>query len=257
MSLLLREETGHIARLTLNSPENYNALSSAMIAELHGQLDTIAEDDGIRVLIIAARGRAFCAGHDLHEMQGFRKESDGGRESLARLFAQCSDMMQALADLPQPVISEVQGIATAAGCQLVASCDLALAADGARFGVNGIDLGLFCATPMVALTRAIPPRAAFELLVTGQFADAETARQLGLVNRVTAPQDLTAQTMALAETIAAKQPQAVRMGKRAFRQQLSLGLAEAYELAGRTICENAMLPDTERAMQGFIDRRQG
>jgi enoyl-CoA hydratase/carnithine racemase len=164
-------------------------------------------------------------------------------------------MMQKLPALPQPVIAEVQGIATAAGCQLVASCDMAVAAEGVRFGVNGVNIGLFCSTPMVALTRAIPPRAAFELLVTGEFIDARRAHELGLVNRVAAPAALEAETMALARGIAAKLPAAVRMGKRAFHAQRNLGLADAYETAGAVICENLLLPDTAEGIQAFLEKR--
>ena len=174
--LVLRQDQGHIARLTLNSPSNYNALSLAMIAALEAELDRIAADNGIRVVVLAAVGKAFSAGHDLREMQAARGDSDAGRAAYEQLFQRCAAMMQKLPALPQPVIAEVQGIATAAGCQLVASCDMAVAAEGVRFGVNGVNIGLFCSTPMVALARAIPPRAAFELLVTGEFIDAARAR---------------------------------------------------------------------------------
>ncbi|SFY41762.1 Enoyl-CoA hydratase/carnithine racemase [Paracoccus pantotrophus] len=254
--LVLRQDDGPVARLILNSPMNYNALSTAMIDALSDALDEIAAEDAIRVVVLAARGKAFCAGHDLREMQGARNDEDDGRAAYERLFSRCAQMMQKLPALPQPVIAEVQGIATAAGCQLVASCDMAVAAEGVRFGVNGVNIGLFCSTPMVALTRAIPPRAAFELLVTGEFIDARRAHELGLVNRVASPAALEAETMALARGIAAKLPAAVRMGKRAFHAQRNLGLADAYETAGAVICENLLLPDTAEGIQAFLEKRQ-
>lgn len=253
--LVLRQDQGHIARLTLNSPGNYNALSLAMIAALEAELDRIAADDGIRVVVLAAVGKAFSAGHDLREMQAARGDSDAGRAAYEQLFQRCAAMMQKLPALPQPVIAEVQGIATAAGCQLVASCDMAVAAEGVRFGVNGVNIGLFCSTPMVALARAIPPRAAFELLVTGEFIDAARARELGLVNRVAPADELTAQAMALAATVAAKLPAAVRLGKRAFHQQARLGLADAYAATGTVMCENMMRADTAEGIQAFLEKR--
>ena len=253
--LVLRQDQGHIARLTLNSPGNYNALSLAMIAALEAELDRIAADNGIRVVVLAAVGKAFSAGHDLREMQAARGDTDAGRAAYEQLFQRCAAMMQKLPALPQPVIAEVQGIATAAGCQLVASCDMAVAAEGVRFGVNGVNIGLFCSTPMVALARAIPPRAAFELLVTGEFIDAARARELGLVNRVAPADELTAQAMALAATIAAKLPAAVRLGKRAFHQQARLGLADAYAATGTVMCENMMRADTAEGIQAFLEKR--
>lgn len=254
--LILRQDKDHIARLVLNSPTNYNALSVEMIEALTAQLDSIARDDGVRVVILAASGKAFCAGHDLRQMQAARDGGDGGGAAFADLFNSCARMMQMIPTLPQPVIAEVQGIATAAGCQLVASCDMAVAAEGARFGVNGVNIGLFCSTPMVALTRAIPPKAAFEMLVTGEFIDAARARQLGLVNRVVAPEVLTEAAMQMAAAIAAKLPQAIRLGKRTFHDQLRLGLAEAYATAGTTMCQNILLPDTAEGMAAFLEKRR-
>ncbi|HRM74074.1 MAG TPA: enoyl-CoA hydratase-related protein, partial [Paracoccus sp. (in: a-proteobacteria)] len=192
--LLLRHDHGPVARLVLNSPGNFNALSLAMIDALALALDQIAADDSIRVVILAATGKAFSAGHDLREMQAARDAGDAGRAAYERLFSRCAEMMQKIPALPQPVIAEVQGIATAAGCQLVASCDMAVAATGVRFGVNGVNIGLFCSTPMVALARAIPPRAAFEYLVTGEFMDATRARELGLINRIASPERLAEDT---------------------------------------------------------------
>lgn len=253
-SLVLREAVGDVTRLVLNSPANYNALSVAMIDALSDALDGIARGNA-RVVIIAARGKAFCAGHDLREMQTMRQDRDHGQAAYLRLFEQCAQMMQKLPALPQPVIAEVQGIATAAGCQLVASCDMAVAADPVRFGVNGVNIGLFCSTPMVALRRAIPPRAAFEMLVTGEFIDAARARELGLINRITSPETLSADTMALAQTIAAKLPTAVQMGKRAFHQQDGMSLANAYSASNQVMCSNLLCPDTAEGIQAFLEKR--
>lgn len=253
--MLRSESHGTVARLVLDSPDNFNALSTGMIAALSDALDDLRRDESVRVVILAAAGKAFCAGHDLREMQAARAAADGGRAAYTRLFADCAALMQRLPALPQPVIAEVQGIATAAGCQLVAACDMAVAAEGVRFGVNGVNIGLFCATPMVALTRAIPPRAAFELLVTGDFIDAARARDLGLVNHVTEPARLGADTMALARRVAAKLPAAVRMGKRAFYTQIGQPLPAAYDATSATICDNLMLPDTAEGMAAFLEKR--
>lgn len=253
--VLLRQDQGHIARLVLNSPDNYNALSARMIATLAEALTGIGEDPHVRVVVIAATGRAFCAGHDLKEMQGLRNARDGGQTGFEDLFDACARMMQLIPALPQPVMAEVQGVATAAGCQLVAACDMAVASETARFGVNGVNIGLFCSTPMVALTRAVPPKAAFEMLTTGEFIDAPRAQQLGLVNRIVAPEILTDTTMQMAATIAAKLPAAVRLGKRAFHDQLRLGLADAYATAGQTMCKNILLDDTAEGMAAFLEKR--
>ncbi|WBU58377.1 enoyl-CoA hydratase [Paracoccus sediminicola] len=254
--LILREDDGAVARLVLNSPENYNALSAEMIATLYTMLATIGTDDQVRVIIIAATGKAFCAGHDLRQMQAARANPDNGRAGFAALFEGCSQLMQLIPTLPQPVIAEVQGVATAAGCQLVASCDLAVAAKAARFGVNGIDLGLFCSTPAVALSRAVPRKSAFEMLVTGDFIDAPEAHRLGLVNRVVAATKLSAETMTLARQIATKLPAAVAMGKRGFYEQLAHETADAYEAAGDTMCANMMRHDTAEGIQAFLEKRQ-
>ena len=253
--LIRREDHGAVARLVMTGGANYNALSDEMLAALAGALEGIAGDDAVRVVILAAEGKAFSAGHDLRQMQAARADADGGQAASQTLFADCAALMQAIAALPQPVIAEVQGIATAAGCQLVATCDMAVAAEGVRFGVNGINIGLFCSTPMVALSRAIPPRAAFEMLVTGEFIDAQRARELGLVNRVVSPNRLTEETIALAQLVATKLPAAVRLGKRAFRDQLGLGLADAYQATGAAMCENLMLPDTDEGMAAFLEKR--
>ena len=253
--LVTRHDQDHVARLVLNSPANYNALSLEMIETLSDALRAIASDNTIRAVILAANGKAFCAGHDLRQMQSARSDVDGGRASFQRLFDECARMMQLIPALPQPVIAEVQGIATAAGCQLVASCDMAIAAEGTRFGVNGVNIGLFCSTPMVALTRAIPAKAAFEMLTTGEFIQADRARELGLINRIVPADQLAETTMELARTVAAKLPAAVRLGKRAFYDQLRKGLADAYTQTGQTMCENIMLPDTDEGISAFLEKR--
>lgn len=253
--LVTRHDQDHVARLVLNSPANYNALSFEMIETLSSTLQAIASDDTVRAVILAANGKAFCAGHDLRQMQSARSDVDDGRASFQRLFDECAKMMQLVPALPQPVIAEVRGIATAAGCQLVASCDMAIAAKGTRFGVNGVNIGLFCSTPMVALTRAIPAKAAFEMLTTGEFIQADRARELGLINRIVPADQLVETTMELARTVAAKLPAAVRLGKRAFYDQLRKGLADAYTQTGQTMCENIMLPDTDEGISAFLEKR--
>lgn len=254
-ALILREDQGHVARLILNSPANYNALSIEMIDALTAAFRTIAADDNIRAVILAANGKAFSAGHDLRQMQSGRTDADGGRAKFEDLFGRCAQMMQMIPALPQPVIAEVQGIATAAGCQLVASCDLAIASEGQRFGVNGVNIGLFCSTPMVALSRAIPTKAAFEMLTTGDFILSDRALQLGLLNRVVPADQLSATAMEMAQQIASKLPAAVRMGKRAFYEQLNQGLGAAYQIGGTAICENIMLPDTDEGITAFLEKR--
>jgi enoyl-CoA hydratase/carnithine racemase len=253
--LVLRQDDGPVARLVLNAPDRLNALSDAMLAALGAALTGLRDDPRIRVVILAGAGRAFCAGHDLREMQAARQAPDGGAAAFADLFARCATVMRMIPALPQPVIAEVQGIATAAGCQLAASCDMVVAAETARFGVNGVNIGLFCSTPMVALTRAIPPRAAFEMLVTGEFIPAARAQALGLVNRIAAPERLSEETTALARTIAGKLGAAVRIGKRAFHAQAGLPLAEAYRLTGDVMVANMMRADTEEGIAAFLDKR--
>lgn len=252
--ITFRSENG-IATVTLAAPGSLNALSSVMLRALGDRFAQIAADDGIRVVILAAEGKAFSAGHDLREMQGFRSAADGGRAQFQALFDLCASVMQQVAGLPQPVIAQVQGTATAAGCQLACSCDLITAADTARFGVNGINLGLFCSTPAVALSRRLAPGAAFELLTTGEFLSAPRAHALGVVNRLAPPDQLAQVTRALAATIAAKDPAAIRLGKRAFQAQTGQPLAEAYARAGAIMVENVLLPAADQGIQAFLDRR--
>lgn len=253
--ILLRSDEGAIATLTLNDPGRLNALSTAMLERLEAELARIAADPGVRVVILKGAGRAFCAGHDLREMTAARQSPDGGRAAFEALFALCTRVMLAIVRLPQPVIAEVHGIATAAGCQLVATCDLAVAAEETRFGVNGVNIGLFCSTPMVALTRVVPRKRAFELLVTGEFAEAAEARAMGLVNRVVPEADLGSATRALAGTIASKLGPAVRVGKRAFHDQAELGLEDAYALAGEVMTRNMLRDDTAEGVAAFLEKR--
>ncbi|MFN0116126.1 MAG: enoyl-CoA hydratase [Paracoccaceae bacterium] len=252
--ILPRADADGVATLTLNAPDRLNALSDAMLAALQAALDAVAADRSVRVVILRAAGMAFCAGHDLKEMQAARAAPDKGAARFADLFARCADVMQAIPRLPQPVIAEVQGVAAAAGCQLVASCDLAVASETARFGVNGVNIGLFCSTPMVALTRNVAPKTAFEMLTTGGFIDAARAREVGLVNRVVPPDALAGETLALARSIAAKLGPAVRIGKRTFYDQLGLPPADAYELAGRVMVENMLWRETDAGISAFLGK---
>lgn len=253
--LIARSDAAGVARLVMTSPANYNALSDAMLAALKEAFTTLAADRSVRVVVLAGAGKAFCAGHDLKEMQAGRAAPDKGRAYFASLFARCAEVMQMIPTLPQPVIAEVHGIATAAGCQLVASCDMAVAAEGTRFGVNGVNIGLFCSTPMVALSRNVPRKAAFEMLTTGEFIDATRARELGLVNRVVAPELLTAETARLAGVVAGKLGAAVKVGKRAFYEQIEMGLAGAYEHAAAVMVENMLWRNTEEGISAFLEKR--
>lgn len=253
--LILRHDLDGIATLTLNAPGSLNALSRAMLVALQSFLQDIASDDTIRVVILRAEGRAFSPGHDLKEIEAARTAPDGGEAEIASLFALCSRVMQMLPAPPQPVIASVQGVATAAGCQLACSCDLVVASETARFGVNGINLGLFCSTPAVALSRRIAPAQAFELLTTGDFLSAQRAQAIGLVNRLASPEALDSDTLALARQIAAKDPAAIRLGKAAFRAQLGLPLDQAYALTAGVMVENALRPETATGIQAFLDRR--
>ncbi|MFQ5438386.1 MAG: enoyl-CoA hydratase [Paracoccaceae bacterium] len=253
--ILLRADQGAIRTLTMNAPARLNALSDAMIAALQGEFDALMENHAIRAVILRGSGKAFCAGHDLKEMTRGRAENDGGRAYFTDLFQRCSALMTTIPCLPQPVIAEVHGIATAAGCQLVASCDMALAAQGTKFGVNGVNIGLFCSTPMVALSRNIPRKQAFEMLTTGRFIDAERARALGLVNTVTEQATLGAQTRALAATVADKLGMAVRIGKRAFYEQIRMPLDQAYAYTGEVMVQNMLERDTEEGISAFIEKR--
>jgi len=256
MSLLERADRGTVAHLTLNSPENLNALSDAMIAELRSAFDALSADIDIRVIVLKGAGKAFCAGHDLKEMTAGRAAKDGGAEYFADLFTRCAAVMQAIPRLPQTVIAEVHGVATAAGCQLVASCDLALAAENARFGVNGVNIGLFCSTPMVALSRNVPRKQAFEMLSTGQFINAHRASEIGLINRAVPPESLAGETDALANLIAEKSFSALKIGKRAFHEQIEISLEAAYEHTGNAMVRNMLDRDAMEGISAFLEKRK-
>jgi enoyl-CoA hydratase/carnithine racemase len=251
LPLLVERDARGVVTLTLNRPQAFNALSEAMLDALQSALDRVAADEAARVVVIGATGKAFCAGHDLKEMRA--------SPSLAyyeKLFAQCGRMMMSIQRLPVPVIARVQSIATAAGCQLVAMCDLAVASRDARFAVSGINVGLFCSTPSVALSRNVPRKAAFEMLVTGDFVSAEQAGVLGLVNRVVDTDALDAEVAALVDSIVAKPRVAVAMGKALFYRQLETGIAAAYDDAGRTMACNMMDACALDGVQAFIDKKR-
>ncbi|MBO9413336.1 MULTISPECIES: enoyl-CoA hydratase [unclassified Ruegeria] len=255
MGILERRDTGAVARLKMNAPERLNALSDEMLAALQVEFDTLREDQTIRAVILSGEGKAFCAGHDLKQMTAGRQSEDGGKAYFQDLFARCARMMLSIQSLPQPVIAQVHGIATAAGCQLVATCDLAVAAEGTRFGVNGVNIGLFCSTPMVALSRNIPRKQAFEMLTTGDFISAERAAELGLVNRVVPEMLLEHESQALAEKLADKLGSAVKIGKQAFYQQLDMPIEKAYDYAGEVMAQNMLHRDTEEGISAFIEKR--
>ena len=250
-SVLLRQDEGGVATLTLNRPDQFNSLSQALLTELQRQLDAIAADASVRVVVVKGAGRAFCAGHDLKEMRG-----NHSKPAMQALFRQCGRVMTTLAEIPQPVIACVHGIATAAGCQLVASCDLAVAAEQARFAVSGINVGLFCSTPAVALSRNMGRKAAMEMLLTGDFIDAAEAQRRGLVNRVVAAAELDAEVGKLTASILAKSVLAVAMGKQVFYRQLEMGLAGAYQLASETMACNMMAEDAAEGIDAFMAKRR-
>ncbi|MEZ5579817.1 MAG: enoyl-CoA hydratase [Candidatus Competibacteraceae bacterium] len=248
---VLRQDEAGVATLTLNRPKQYNALSQAMLGALQAALDTVAADETIRVVVIAGSGAAFCAGHDLKDM---RAHNDPAFHSA--LFAQCGQVMLTINRLPQPVIARVHGIATAAGCQLVAACDLAVASDNARFAVSGINVGLFCSTPGVALSRNLGRKQALEMLLTGEFIDAPTAQRQGLINRVTPLEQLDAEIWRLADAICGKSSLAIRMGKELFYRQLGLPLEEAYACASEAMACNMNSEDAREGIDAFIAKRK-
>ena len=248
--ILVREDQDAVATLTLNRPTHYNALSEAMLAALKGALDDIAQDRSLRLVVIAARGKAFCAGHDLKEMR-----SKPDQAYYETLFQACSAMMMSLQRLPQPVIAKVQGLSTAAGCQLVAACDLAVASREARFATSGIGVGLFCMTPGVALSRNVSRKQAFEMLFTGEFISAETARDFGLINRVADPDRLDDEVAALSEKILDKSGAAIAAGKRMFYRQIEMDQETAYQEAACAMAENMMYCDATEGIDAFIEKR--
>ncbi len=250
-AVLLRRDAGGVATLTLNRPGQFNSLSTELLTELQDALDAIDHDVSVRVVVIEGAGKAFCAGHDLKQM---RANHDKGY--MQRLFAQCGKVMMTLMRMPQPVIARVHGIATAAGCQLVATCDLAVAADVARFAVSGINVGLFCATPSVALARNMGRKQAMEMLLTGDFIDAAEAQRRGLVNRVVPLDRLDAEVKQLTDSICGKSASAIAMGKQVFYEQLELGLDGAYQLAAETMACNMMGADAGEGIDAFMQKRK-
>ncbi|MEM7369805.1 MAG: enoyl-CoA hydratase [Bacteroidota bacterium] len=248
---VLRTDHEGISILTLNRPKQFNALSLEVLEQLLAHLSSIAASETIKVVILAAEGKAFSAGHDLKEMKANRTQEFGDS-----LFGKCTEVMLAINNLPQPVIARVQGIATAAGCQLVAACDLAVAADHTRFATSGINFGLFCSTPAVALSRNVGKKKAMEMLLTGEFINAQEAVLHGLVNRVVPAEELNEATLSLAQTIAAKAPDAVRMGKEMFHKQIDMPLEEAYVYASEVIVCNMLVDDVEEGLSAFVEKRK-
>jgi enoyl-CoA hydratase/carnithine racemase len=253
---LQREDFGPVAILTLNRADARNVLSEAMLGALNESLAAIAGEAGVRAVVLAAEGPVFSAGHDLKEMTRHRGDADGGRAYFKQLMETCSAMMQRVVRLPQPVIAAVEGTATAAGCQLVASCDLVIASTAAKFGTSGINVGLFCSTPMVAVSRKVGRNHAMELLLTGDLISAAEAHRIGLVNRLVEPGSARAEALALARKLAAKSSAAIRHGKQAFYRQLEMGLTEAYRYTSDVMAENMMECETEEGIAAFIEKRR-
>ena len=255
MSLVERIDDGAISRLLLNQPSRLNVLSDDLLNTLQEELSSVGKSKNIRCIIISGAGNGFCAGHDLKEMTNKRQNPDGGVAYFRDLFMRCSKMMTTIRSLPQPVIAQVHGIATAAGCQLVASCDLAVADDSARFGVNGVNIGLFCSTPMVALTRAVGRKKAFEMLVTGQFIEAKEAKEIGLINKISEIGQLEKTADELALQITSKLGDAVKIGKEAFYKQSEMNLKDAYDYTGAVMAENMMFEQTKKGINLFLDKK--
>ena len=254
-ALLLRDTVDTTAVLTLNRPEARNALSEALLQALETELNAIAAETTVRAVVIAASGPVFSAGHDLKELTARRSDADRGRGYFAHVMKLCATVMQQIVHLPQPVIAAVQGTATAAGCQLVASCDLAVASAAAHFATPGINIGLFCSTPMVALSRNVPRKHAMEMLLTGDAISAEDAARIGLINHVVAPGTAREAALALAHRIAAKSRHVVKIGKQAFYRQIDMDLARAYDYAAEVMVENMMARDAAEGISAFIDKR--
>jgi enoyl-CoA hydratase/carnithine racemase len=255
-TLLLNDRDGTVLTLTLNRPAARNALSEGLMAALQVALDDAGIDPTVRVVVIAANGPAFSAGHDLKEMTPHWQDGDRGRHYYDRLMKQCARLMQTVVRLPKPVIAQVQGVATAAGCQLVASCDLAVAVESAKFATPGVNIGLFCSTPMVALSRNVERKHAMEMLLTGDMIDARRAREIGLINRVVTADALRAETLNLAQQIAGKSRVTIAIGKEAFYRQLEMGLSDAYAYASEVMTRNMLETDAEEGICAFIDKRE-
>ena len=250
-TILLRSDDAGVATLTLNRPAQFNSLSEELLAELQAALDAIAADKSVRAVVIAGAGKAFCSGHDLKQMR-----ANHSKAYMQKLFRQCGKVMTTIVEMPQPVIARIHGIATAAGCQLVAMCDLAVAVEGARFAVSGINVGLFCATPSVALGRAMGRKQAMEMLLTGDFIDAAEAQRRGLINRVVPLDQLDAEVKKLTDSICAKSAVAIGMGKQMFYKQLEMGLDGAYQLASETMACNMMAEDAAEGIDAFMQKRK-
>jgi enoyl-CoA hydratase/carnithine racemase len=253
--LVLSARDGSVVTLTMNRPQQRNALSEGLMHELQVALDAVATDHSVRAVILAANGPGFCAGHDLKEMRPHWQDGDHGREYFHRLLKQCAWLMQTIVELPKPVIAQVHGIATAAGCQLVASCDLAIAAEEASFATPGVSIGLFCSTPMVALSRNVSRKHAMEMLLTGDMISAARASEMGLVNRVVPAAALADETRRLAQHIASKSRVSIAIGKGAFYRQAEMGLADAYNYASEVMTRNMLEADAHEGISAFIDKR--
>ena len=253
--ILLNELTDGVLRLTLNDDHRRNALSVDMLSQITDALASAANDTSVRVIVLAASGPVFCAGHDLKEMTAARKEQDGGEAFFEQLFETCASVMQIIVRHPKPIIAEVGGVATAAGCQLVASCDLAIAAESAQFATPGVNIGLFCSTPMVALSRNVSHKHAMEMLLLGEMLNAEKALEIGLINRVVPKSELTQVTNSIADTIAAKSSKTVAIGKRAFYEQAEMSLADAYIHTSKIMTKNMLSEDAEEGIDAFLSKR--
>ena len=254
--IVIKEESGNgILRLTMNNLDQKNALSESMIQILKDELETASSDQSIRVIVLAANGNVFCSGHDLKEITSARENEDNGHAFFQRLFDHCSKLMQLIVNSPQPVIAEIDGIATAAGCQLVASCDLAIASTESKFATPGVNIGLFCSTPMVALSRNMQKKNAMEMLLTGDFINAEKAKEIGLINNVVNKDDLSEEVNTLAEKIASKSSMTVSIGKKAFYAQAEMDLSEAYKYTSKIMSDNLLKDDAKEGIDAFIEKR--
>lgn len=253
--VLLRERHKDVALLVLNRPQARNSLSEALLGALSAAFTEIAADKNVRAVVVAANGPAFSAGHDLKELTARRSDADDGRAYFTQIMSKCGAMMQQIVNLPQPVIAAVQGVASAAGCQLVASCDLAIASSAAKFATPGVDIGLFCSTPMVALSRNVGRKAAMEMLLTGDMVSAEDAARIGLINRVVAVGAERSEALALAQQIASKSSHTVKIGKEGFYRQAEMGLADAYKYVSQVMVENLLSADAEEGICAFIEKR--
>jgi enoyl-CoA hydratase/carnithine racemase len=254
--LVLHAREGSLLRLTLNRASARNALSEGLMTALQSALDAADTDPDVRVIVVAAQGPAFSSGHDLKEMTAHRAAPDRGKAAFAALFSQCSRLMQTIVRHSRPVIAQVQGVATAAGCQLVASCDLAVASSTARFATPGVNIGLFCSTPMVALSRNVSRKHAMEMLLTGEMITADDALRIGLINRIASPEALEDETMKLARLVASKPRATVKIGKEAFYRQLELGLSDAYDFASRVMTENMLAAEAAEGIGAFVEKRE-